>query len=710
MAIDNVDTTSVEKASGLLANLLSLVSTFESGLKSMTGGIANFGKTAVISTQDATDAMEEYQGAISLAMNALKKSDTRSFGDLIASTERVTLGVDKLTNAALGLAAAFIPAEIFGDFSVQGESAINTVNTHLAGMSKVLEGLHVPGALITGLSKIADNAAASEKLENSYLAMSAASGELGEMFDATGTQLKNLSSLTTQYTKFAFDAADATGLDGKQVLEWSRSLGTIPGFMKSIVVSGEQAKTQTDGLTTAMKLMSGSGKDMGTVTSELTTAFEDLSQAHGKLTSGESAQKGAEFFAAMSNASVTLQLRFQDVQKLMNDVAGSFKYIGDNTSAATTILGQYSNALQQTGLTSKASTELIGTMIEGIHGLDVAHKAFLSSQSGGPGGLQGAFKIEQMMREGKTDQVMEMAQRAMQKKMGPIVGLKEAAASPEAASQFMKQRMMLQQGIFGVGKGTSDEQATHILEAIKNRDTKSFKELSGAQGLGSVIDKGNAIQANNRDTFKTLVNQGERIAMATEISAGIDRKQMIGNEGAAAGINRQAAEFYNQRAREGAKEFGNRLDNKNARPGVDAMAQMGAAGMATSAAVMKDGWKGFVKDIQTSMINKSTTEDLTTAAANPEAAAHHYMKKGLERSMAAHQQPGAQQMAHPIMREHAAPTPGHATPHGAQNVNLSIKVIAPEGFDVVPSSHSSSVKMQVLNHNNSQTPTMVPRK
>jgi hypothetical protein len=708
MAIDdNVDTNSLDNATKSANTLQSAMGLVAGSMTNVINRIVDFGKQATASTDDASEAMDDYTSSISNMIGAMSNISNKSFSGMIKGAEDATMGVDKLTRTLMNVGAVTIKTDTFDKFTVAGEASINAVNTHMDELASVMTKLKIPDSFIKGFKTFLDNAAASEKLTNSYIALSAATGTMNELF--ANNKLKDMSSLTAQFTDFVDKSAAATGQDTKAVYGYAAMLGTIPGFMKSIITSGQGSTTQIDGLTTAMKLMMGSGQGMETVTKELTTAFEDLANAHGKLTSEQSAQRGVEFFATMSNAANELGLRFQDVQTLMNNVAGTFKFTGDNTAAAATILGRYSGALQDTGLTSKAATELTGDMIKQVAGLTVAQKAYISSQSGGPGGLQGAFKIEQMIREGKTDQVMQMTERVMRQKMGgPIIGLKEAAESPQAAAQFMKQRMMLQQGVFGIGKGTPDDQATRILEALKTRDTKAFTELSGKKGLDTVVEKGNQIQQNNSNTFKSMMNSLNDIAVATALTAGIDVKELGGNKNVlAAAMNAQEADMATGNARDQAKVVGAKMEHDPHKE----IAKQGAAGAAAfavntviqAAAAKKAAEKGI------DYLKSSTTHDRDMMGAH--ATARGAGTRVLERSMAAHQHPGAQQMAHPLMREHTIPA-GHATmPHGAQNVNLSIKVIAPEGFDVVASSHSSNVKAQMLTHNQLvQAPSMVPRK
>ena len=156
---------------------------------------------------------------------------------------------------------------------------------------------------------------------------------------------------------------------------------------------------------------------------------------------------------------------------------------------------------QDTGLSAKQAAELIGDMTSGIAKMDMAEKGFLSSQTGGAGGLRGAFEIEGLLREGKTDEVMKKIEENIKKNFGgKIFSLKDAQESDYGASQFMMQRELLKSGSFGI-KPQNDAQATRILEAMSN----GFKPE--ASDMGEAFDKyagaGKTLMESNVTSFST---------------------------------------------------------------------------------------------------------------------------------------------------------------------------------------------------------------
>jgi hypothetical protein len=282
-----------------------------------------------------------------------------------------------------------------------------------------------------------------------------------------------------------------------------------------------------------MQLMTGTGRSQDDVIKSLNFAYDNLSTSQGKIV--DSGQKAAEFFATISSVANTLKLKFDDVQPVMNAIAEQFKFVGNETDAAAKVLGRYTDALRETGLTSKASLGIVQEMVGTMSNLTTGTKAFLSLRSGGPGGLQGGFQIDQLLRQGKLDQVVQMAERSLKQQFGGrIYSQAEAAQSPEAASQFMRQRQLLQSGAFGIGKGMSDDKATRLLESLGKGDLgAASKEIkTGQSALTDVTKKGADIQQRNNDQLKMANRTLERNAIAAEITAGATVKQLFGTSGA----------------------------------------------------------------------------------------------------------------------------------------------------------------------------------
>ena len=366
-------------------------------------------------------------------------------------------------------------------------------------------------------------------MEASYIALTASGGNLNSLFDQSTGKLNDLTAMTTSYMNTVSESAAATGLSAQQATEFANSIKTIPDFLNQYVKTGENAGDMSTTLTTAMKLMTGTGQSQKDILDELQISYDNLSQGQGKIADG--AQKASEFIATMSSISKGLNLQLSDVRKIVEDVATEFRFVGNETDATANIFKRYTEALRETGLTSKASTEIIGTMIKNMSDLTVGTKAFLSLKGGGPGGLQGAFQVEELLGKGKLDEVVKMAEGALRQQFGGRIRTRaEAAESPEAAAEFMKQRELLKSGAFGIGKGLSDNQATKLLEALGKGDIGSItKEIkSGQDAVNDAVSQGTQIQERNNNELKKAALSLSQIEIYSAIQAGATLKTKAG--------------------------------------------------------------------------------------------------------------------------------------------------------------------------------------
>lgn len=614
---------------------------------------------------------------------------------LTTETGELSSGLDKVIDKFFGLSQFISNAKMFDQFSTESAAAINTIDNSVAGLHQSLKSLGVD-VNTDKLQVLFDNAAQSEKLEGTYIALAASTGRLDEAFTGEVITLKDLSAVTSEYINMVGKSADATGFSIKQTEGFAASLGKVPGVMDSNVNSFSEVTGTTNGLTEAMKLMSGSGKSMEEVAGALNTAYEDLSQSQGKVAEG--AQRGSEFFATISQTANILKLRFGDVKDVLGGVASQFKFVGDNTDAAARVLGRYTDALRETGLTSKASTEIIQGMIKSVSDLSIGAKAFASARTGGPGGLQGAFKIDQMLREGKLDEVVQMMEKNIKQQFGGrIYTQAEAAQSPEAASQFMRQRSLLQSGAFGLGKGTNDDQATRLLEALKNGNVGSVRAITtGQDALREVTDRGTAIQEHNFNELKRLNNSSERIAVAAELQAGATVRNLFGTGGANASNLTQAArlssaegERVNAQRATGAKTD---LVSNLLQLGKDAIAQgTGAAkgigaGVGEGIGMAAKAGGDLVSDMNEFVQSRTKTP---TVAPVVRGSRPNVGRDMLTRDMRSTTPIVNTPMARPVVA--TAGKQSQTTAQQAQDVKLHIDITAPDGFDVVATSNDQNI-------------------
>lgn len=373
----------------------------------------------------------------------------------------------------------------------------------------------------------ADNAL---RLQNAVIGLAGRTGELNEVFRLSGPNLNNINALLEKHSKIMSDAAMATGAPIKQVEAYYGQLGTIPGALSSIVGSSGNADKSLSMLTATMKVAAGTGRSVEEVTQDMRTAFRDYG------ITGESAIK---FSTRISEVTNNLGIELDVVKAALTDTANTFKmFAGTQEQAArmsegfAKTLNSYSQALMSTGMNGNQAVDVIQNMTKQIGNLSIAQKSFLSSQTGGPGGLMGAFQIDKMMREGKVDEVFEKVRQQMMKQFGTLVTVDEAAKSPAAAAQMTRQMQMLKQGPLGQF-ARNDVEAERILEGFKARNEGRVSE----KGLSDKIvqesmDKGTSIQEKSFTVLNEINANLEGIRMNANIgNLGMAQKSLTAGMG-----------------------------------------------------------------------------------------------------------------------------------------------------------------------------------
>ena len=256
------------------------------------------------------------------------------------------------------------------------------------------------------------------RLQNTFITLSAKTGNLGKVFSEAGDNLENINSILDKQVQMMNATQIATGLSASEVERYYAALGTVPGGLNAMVNVQTKAGSSMNMLTAAIKFATGSGRDFDSVVTDLKNAFQDYG-----LT-GESALK---FSARMGEVSNNLGIDLESVQRHLTSTADAFKMFAsgvENSSKLTqgliSLTNEYSQALKGTGLSGNAAIEVSKGLIESMAGLQAGQKAFLSAQTGGPGGLMGVFQIEKMLMTNPME-VFNKMRSQMRSQMGSIV-------------------------------------------------------------------------------------------------------------------------------------------------------------------------------------------------------------------------------------------------------------------------------------------------
>lgn len=487
--------------------------------------LADSSRTTQTAIEALTGTVTRLIGGIDTLVNKFM-GGAGAAGKMAGASTNAGAAFDFLATGILGATTAFDSfndhAKSLSGFENQLNSAIATVPGMADALQKLAIAAGAPASIINGGSKIlgdfvvkmAQSADAALKLQNGHLAMMGATGGLNAVFDAAGDHLQNLNDVIFKQSKLIGDIAGATSSSMAEVTRYYDLLGSIiPGSVDQQIEATDSAGKSYNTLSGAMTLATGTGRTVEAVVNDMKVAWEAY---------GQSGDEALQFTARISELSNKFGINLEYVGSFVKENARAFHLIAQGGDNATESLNRLYSSFKNTGLSAKDSTEMIGHMTGQMAKLTIGQKAFLSAQSGGPGGLRGALQIEKQLRDKDVDGVLKKAEAAVKKQFGGRIYTQEDGSKSEfAAAQFMKQRAMLRSGAFG-GLAKDDDSATRILEAFKN-GTSGVDDLQDpAEGLKSALSNGDMLQqtANTElSKIRLAVERQQALSAFTDLKA-----------------------------------------------------------------------------------------------------------------------------------------------------------------------------------------------
>lgn len=391
----------------------------------------------------------------------------------------------------------------------------------------------------------ADNAL---RLQNSFLQLTAQMGDTNTLFTqidsnlaGIGDDLTNLNNITAKYMDVMANASQATGVQRDAVYQYASQINKLPGGIKELLGSMELGGKQTNLLTATIQHASGSGRQFSEI-------VQDMKQA--MLEYGVAGSDALKFTANITEVANTFHAQVDDVRSALMNSAEAFKFFAvgeDNakkmTQGMTESMNQYIGSLKSVGVPIQNALDMYKNYTRTVQGMSQAQEAFLSAQSGGPGGLRGGFQIDNLIKTGQFDELRKKVEQTIRKMTGPIVSFDDAQKSESAAAQYTRQLQILQQGPLGQMARTRAE-AESLLESMR-KGTTVQPGKSANESLKESIDRGSKIEQlsltelqNINTNLMRMQNMGG-VANLTTMQRALAARTGAGGgaEGTGAGIN-----------------------------------------------------------------------------------------------------------------------------------------------------------------------------
>lgn len=479
---------------------------FKTAVAGATGGVLEFNKA---------------MSAVGLSKLKAGLTDVKERFQQMADNAQITQ--DQLKTFTAGLGAAILVAS--GKFNITQEMATLTrnaadANVQLSTMSSSI-GKMLPktgalgkmfGVLGDAIGPVMRQADMARNLETSLIRAAAAGGDMSRVMTEMGGSMSDpesafqgLADHSARFIALTTDIGTANNISADTAANYAVQLMKIPGAMRETVSTGVQGAESLQMLDATLKVASGTGQKFGIVLEDVNMLFQNFSS---------SGEDSLSVVSRMHSAAQALQIPMQNMRSVVKTAAEQFKFLGDNSQAAISIMSGFSRALEGSGVGPQAIQQLASNFTGLVSKMDMAQRAFVSQQTGGPGGLQGAFQMRLEMREGGGEKAAGQVEDTLKKMMGgSLVTLKEAATDSRAAAQYAKQIQMLTTGPLKVAQ--DEGQAERIIQAMNAGDLfGAGAEMAGALGpeeaLQQAVNTGNEIQEQQASSLLAIHNELQR--------------------------------------------------------------------------------------------------------------------------------------------------------------------------------------------------------
>lgn len=508
--------TTVSGIFNTLSNKLQMAGVSFGDLNSMTDQTARQFGLLTTSVLGAREAFNTISGVDSSRL-VTYSSQFKELFDIIESapgTQVAMAAMEKVKAAAIATmtAAGKAPAEIAKAVSEMGSELTRGVTASAKAF------------LIS-----ADNI---KKLENSMIQMTLAGSGMQDLLDAVGSDFQNVDKVTDNYAKTLNKTTAALG-GSKAAQElaanYMATINKMPGGLALLTAKTEIAGKQTDLLVETLNIASISGRKEEEVLEDITKVLHGYKSALDQ--SNDTAGAAATLQARMATIAGTLHANIQDVRGALMESTDAFKMFvmngasaSDMTKGMADAMENYVSSLESVGVPAGNAIEMFKNYTGVMKGMTLGQQSFLSTMSGGAGGLRGAFQIQDKIAKGDFDSLRSQVENTMKRMTGPILSREDAMKSEAAASNYTRQIQLLQQGPLG-SLAKSLPEAEALLKAMKE-GTKLPTDLKDKTSDNKAQDALKAGQKIQQDSYTELTKANASLN-ALVIQAGLANKKTV---------------------------------------------------------------------------------------------------------------------------------------------------------------------------------------
>lgn len=361
--------------------------------------------------------------------------------------------------------AAGTSSEHFKNLIAYSNEATSSLGNQAGVLDKVASKIGLGKSVTDFIRKTAAVTDSISNLEKSLISQMASMGNYNKILAQNGEFSTDILNFTRNYDALIRNMAKEINASTKDFNLFSQVIGkTIPDAISQMSdVGGQKIPSMAKAFLTA----SGAGYSFAEMNSFIGKSYETL---------GLSIDQSIERFSKLQAVVDQTGVRRDYIVNANDAIAGSFKLMADGAKGAPQAIGAMYEAMKNNGLSVKANMDLIQSSISGLSNLtnQTGTLSFLSSRTGGPGGLKGAFQMEQMISEGKTTEVLGKIMETLKGEFGGKIYTRQEASKDEfSAQQYARQRALLQSQAFG-GLAKNNLEAEAFLKAFQSGNLSSL--------------------------------------------------------------------------------------------------------------------------------------------------------------------------------------------------------------------------------------------
>lgn len=393
----------------------------------------------------------------------------------------------------------------------------------------------------------ADN---SLRLQNAMFQLTMQAGDAKDLFTGidklTGGMsegFQNIGDTMAKFNTVLESGSDALGGNQELAAKYMAEINRMPGGFKSIIAPLDIAGKQTNILTASIQYAVGAGRKQEEVFADMSKAMAEYSISGGDA---------LRFSARMTEVANDLGAQFKDVQSALHGAVDEFKtFVNRGADAKAMTQGMadsmknYVAELTAVGVPAQNAVEMFKNYSTQIKNMNMGQQAFLSTMSGGGGGLRGALKVQEDIAKGNFDKIRGEVETTIKRLSGPLITREEGMKSEAAAQQYTRQVQILQQGPLG-SMAKSPGEADSLIRALKEGTKLPTEAKKPEEVLADTMKRGEDWQKRSytqlAEINKNLQNMSFRagnanLATTQQMFTGAGASSIAGGSGTGAGIS-----------------------------------------------------------------------------------------------------------------------------------------------------------------------------